>query len=168
MMCRQFSSDLPRLARSGYARLGAPRSPSPVRHHVEHGQRGRRTVLRRGRGGHRRRLRDIVKEEDPTLPTTASMNYPTPPLPFPAALDIITLNYQGEGSATLLNMRTCRGFARHPSILPSTAGTIVATDNGDPTSFVPFQSRERDAFNGLALATSGRGRRRKRPSGWST
>lgn len=31
-------------------------------------------------------------------------------------------------------------------------GEIVATDNGDPTSFVPFQSPERAAFNGLALA----------------
>jgi len=30
-------------------------------------------------------------------------------------------------------------------------GEIVATDNGDPTSFVPFQSPEREAFNGLAL-----------------
>jgi beta-galactosidase len=29
---------------------------------------------------------------------------------------------------------------------------IVATDNGDPTSFVPFRSAERDAFNGFALA----------------
>ncbi len=32
------------------------------------------------------------------------------------------------------------------------AGTIVATDNGDPTSHVPFQSLERQAFGGLALA----------------
>jgi beta-galactosidase len=31
-------------------------------------------------------------------------------------------------------------------------GEIVATDNGDPTSFEPFQSPERRAFNGLALA----------------
>jgi beta-galactosidase len=31
-------------------------------------------------------------------------------------------------------------------------GEIVATDNGDATSLEPFQSRERDAFNGLALA----------------
>ncbi|HBB90177.1 MAG TPA: beta-galactosidase, partial [Bacteroidales bacterium] len=30
-------------------------------------------------------------------------------------------------------------------------GEIVATDNGDPTSFVPFKSREREAFNGMAL-----------------
>jgi beta-galactosidase len=27
-----------------------------------------------------------------------------------------------------------------------------ATDNGDPTSLAPFQSHERDRFNGLALA----------------
>lgn len=31
-------------------------------------------------------------------------------------------------------------------------GEIVATDNGDPTNLEPFQSRERNAFNGLALA----------------
>jgi hypothetical protein len=31
-------------------------------------------------------------------------------------------------------------------------GEIVATDNGDPTSFTPFQSHERETFNGLALA----------------
>ena len=31
-------------------------------------------------------------------------------------------------------------------------GEIVATDNGDPTSFEPFQSPERKAFNGLCLA----------------
>lgn len=30
-------------------------------------------------------------------------------------------------------------------------GDIVATDNGDPTSFESFQSPDRDAFNGLAL-----------------
>jgi beta-galactosidase len=31
-------------------------------------------------------------------------------------------------------------------------GKIVATDNGDPTDFVPFQSSARRAFNGFALA----------------
>jgi len=30
-------------------------------------------------------------------------------------------------------------------------GEIVATDNGDATSFVPFQSHERPAYNGMAL-----------------
>jgi beta-galactosidase len=32
------------------------------------------------------------------------------------------------------------------------AGELVATDNGDATSFTPFQSAERAAFNGLCLA----------------
>jgi beta-galactosidase len=31
-------------------------------------------------------------------------------------------------------------------------GAIVATDNGDPTDLTSFQSHERKAFNGLALA----------------
>ena len=30
-------------------------------------------------------------------------------------------------------------------------GEIVATDNGDPTSFESFQSHDRQAFNGLCL-----------------
>jgi hypothetical protein len=30
-------------------------------------------------------------------------------------------------------------------------GEIAATDNGDPTSFEPFQSHDRNAFNGLCL-----------------
>jgi len=41
----------------------------------------------------------------------------------------------------------------HPTILFSVegAGEIVATDNGDATSFESFQSHERKAFNGMAL-----------------
>ncbi|WBY06386.1 DUF4982 domain-containing protein [Sphingomonas sp. 7/4-4] len=31
-------------------------------------------------------------------------------------------------------------------------GELIATDNGDPTSFIPFPSATRPAFNGLALA----------------
>ncbi|KAI0379588.1 glycoside hydrolase family 2 protein [Hypomontagnella monticulosa] len=42
-------------------------------------------------------LHDIVREEDPTRPSTASMNTAKPDMPFPQALDIISLNYQGEG-----------------------------------------------------------------------
>ena len=39
----------------------------------------------------------IVHEEDPTRPATASMNFAKSDMPFPAALDVISLNYQGEG-----------------------------------------------------------------------
>ncbi|KAK2756776.1 hypothetical protein FQN54_005222 [Arachnomyces sp. PD_36] len=43
------------------------------------------------------KLHDIVREEDPTRPSTASMNYAKPNMPFPLALDLLSLNYQGEG-----------------------------------------------------------------------
>ncbi len=43
------------------------------------------------------RLYQIVKEEDDTRPATASMNYAKPTMPFAKAMDIISLNYQGEG-----------------------------------------------------------------------
>ena len=43
------------------------------------------------------KLSAIVHEEDPTRPVTASMNAARPDMPFPAALDLISLNYQGEG-----------------------------------------------------------------------
>lgn len=44
-----------------------------------------------------KKLYDIVKEEDSTRPATASMNYAKPHMPFPVVMDIISLNYQGEG-----------------------------------------------------------------------
>ena len=44
-----------------------------------------------------RRLAAIVREEDPTRPTTTAMNYAGPDMPLPATVDVIGLNYQGEG-----------------------------------------------------------------------
>jgi len=44
-----------------------------------------------------RRLAAIAREEDPTRPTTASMNWAKADMPFPAAFDVVSLNYQGEG-----------------------------------------------------------------------
>ena len=43
------------------------------------------------------RLHQIAKSEDPTRLTTAAMNYAKPDMPFPAVMDIVSLNYQGEG-----------------------------------------------------------------------
>lgn len=43
------------------------------------------------------KLANIVHDEDSTRPATASMNYAKPDMPFPATLDILSLNYQGEG-----------------------------------------------------------------------
>jgi len=42
-------------------------------------------------------LHDMVHEEDSTRPATASMNYAKPDMPFPREMDILCLNYQGEG-----------------------------------------------------------------------
>jgi beta-galactosidase len=42
-------------------------------------------------------LVNIVREEDPTRPTTTAMNWAQPTNPFTATVDIIGLNYQGAG-----------------------------------------------------------------------
>lgn len=43
------------------------------------------------------KLKAIVKSEDATRPVTASMNWAKADFPFSAAMDLISLNYQGEG-----------------------------------------------------------------------
>ena len=43
------------------------------------------------------KLKSFVKQEDPTRPVTASKNWAKADFPFSAALDLISLNYQGEG-----------------------------------------------------------------------
>ena len=43
------------------------------------------------------RLQAITKDEDPTRLTTVAMNYAKPDMPLPAVVDVISLNYQGEG-----------------------------------------------------------------------
>ncbi|KAH6842232.1 glycoside hydrolase superfamily [Chaetomium sp. MPI-CAGE-AT-0009] len=45
-------------------------------------------------------LRDILLSEDPTRPTTAAMNSAGPNSDLAKVLDIISLNYQGEGHGT--------------------------------------------------------------------
>lgn len=43
------------------------------------------------------KLLAMVHEEDPTRPGTASMNFAKPYMPFSQEMDLISLNYQGEG-----------------------------------------------------------------------
>src|SRR6218665_255687 len=61
-----------------------------------------------------KRLYDIVKEEDDTRPATASMNYAKPDMPFPAAMDILSLNYQGEGIRDAPAYQHLRGIRTLP------------------------------------------------------
>jgi len=44
-----------------------------------------------------KKLDNICKDEDPTRLTTAAMNWAKPDMPFPTAMDVISLNYQGQG-----------------------------------------------------------------------
>lgn len=44
-----------------------------------------------------KQLYDIIKEEDSTRPTTSAMNWSKPDMPFSAVMNVISLNYQGEG-----------------------------------------------------------------------
>ncbi|HPH47013.1 MAG TPA: beta-galactosidase GalB [Chryseolinea sp.] len=44
-----------------------------------------------------RRLHNFFNEEDPTRPTTTAMNFAKPDMPLPQVVDVIGLNYQGEG-----------------------------------------------------------------------
>ena len=44
-----------------------------------------------------KKLHDIVLEEDPTRPASASQNFAKPDMPFSKVVDFLNLNYQGEG-----------------------------------------------------------------------
>ena len=59
-------------------------------------------------------LHDIVKEEDSTRPATASMNYAKPDMPFPRDMDILSLNYQGEGIRDAPAYAHLRGIRTSP------------------------------------------------------
>jgi len=65
----------------------------------------------------------------------------------PDGIDLAYITVKVQDNAGLTVPRT------HPLIKFEVEGPgeIVATDNGDATSFVPFQSHEREAYNGLAL-----------------
>lgn len=63
-------------------------------------------------------LHDIVSEEDNSRPATASMNYAKPDMPFPREMDIISLNYQGEGIRDAPAYEHLRGI-RTPPLYPA-------------------------------------------------
>ena len=59
-------------------------------------------------------LYHIVKEEDPTRPATVAMNYAKPDMPMPAVVDVISLNYQGEGIRDASAYAGLRGITTPP------------------------------------------------------
>lgn len=60
-------------------------------------------------------LHDIAKDEDPTRLTTTSMNFAKPNMPLPAELDVICLNYQGEGIRHAPAYAGLKGITTPPS-----------------------------------------------------
>jgi beta-galactosidase len=77
-----------------------------------------------------KRLYDIVKEEDDTRPATASMNYAKPNMPFPAVMDIISLNYQGEGirdAPAYAHLRGIRTSPLYPAFQKQFPGKLIVS-----------------------------------------
>jgi beta-galactosidase len=61
-----------------------------------------------------KKLYNIVHEEDSTRPATASMNFAKPEMPFPKEMDILSLNYQGEGIRDAPAYAHLRGIRTSP------------------------------------------------------
>ncbi len=77
-----------------------------------------------------KRLHDIVKEEDPTRPTTIAMNYAKPNMPLPAVPDIIGLNYQGEGirdAPAYAHLKGIRTAPQYPAFHSAFPGKMIVS-----------------------------------------
>ncbi|KAK7429810.1 hypothetical protein QQZ08_003655 [Neonectria magnoliae] len=59
-------------------------------------------------------LHKIVQQEDPTRPTTASMNFAKPDMPFGHSMDILSINYQGSGIRDTPNYSNLAGIRTQP------------------------------------------------------
>jgi beta-galactosidase len=59
-------------------------------------------------------LHDIIMDEDPTRPTTSAMNWAKPDMLFPTVLDVISLNYQGEGIRDAPAYANLKGIRTYP------------------------------------------------------
>jgi beta-galactosidase len=77
-----------------------------------------------------KKIHDIVLEEDNTRPATASMNYAKPDMPFPAVMDIISLNYQGEGirdAPAYVHLKGIRTSPLYPAFQKKFPGKLIVS-----------------------------------------
>lgn len=108
-----------------------------------------------------RALHEIVRSEDPTRPTTASINYAKPDMPLPAATDIIRLNYQGEG------IRNAPGYAHLDGI--RTEPLYPAFHAKFPQKLISSsENAAAVSSRGAYLFPVANGLRARRPSSFST
>jgi beta-galactosidase len=77
-----------------------------------------------------RKLYAIVREEDSTRPATASMNYAKPEMPFPKEMDLLSLNYQGEGirdAPAYAHLRGIRTSPLYPAFHAKFPGKMIVS-----------------------------------------
>jgi beta-galactosidase len=77
-----------------------------------------------------KKLHDIVREEDSSRPATASMNYAKPEMPFPKMMDILSLNYQGEGirdAPAYAHLRGIRTSPLYPAFQKEFPGKLIVS-----------------------------------------
>ncbi len=77
-----------------------------------------------------KKLYDIVRDEDSTRPATASMNYAKPDMPFPKMMDILSLNYQGEGirdAPAYLHLQGIRTSPLYPAFQQKFPGKLIVS-----------------------------------------
>ncbi|HET6994932.1 MAG TPA: beta-galactosidase GalB, partial [Chitinophagaceae bacterium] len=77
-----------------------------------------------------KQLHDIVWEEDNTRPSAASMNYAKPEMPFPQVMDIISLNYQGEGirdAPAYANLKGIKTSPLYPAFQKQFPGKLIVS-----------------------------------------
>lgn len=77
-----------------------------------------------------KKLHDIVWEEDSTRPATASMNYAKPDMPFPGVMDILSLNYQGEGirdAPAYAHLKGIRTSPLYPAFKKQFPGKLIVS-----------------------------------------
>ena len=75
-----------------------------------------------------KQLCDIVHEEDSTRPATSAMNFAKPDMPMPAVLDVISLNYQGEGirdTPEFIGTDRIRTFPQYPAFHAKFPGKVI-------------------------------------------
>jgi beta-galactosidase len=81
-------------------------------------------------------LRDIIRDEDPTRPTTNAMNWAWPGTPLADTVDLIGLNYQGEGQGTSTDGSFAAFHAQYPDkLIFSTESASALSTRG--TYFFP-------------------------------
>lgn len=85
-----------------------------------------------------KKLHDVVRDEDPTRPASASQNYAKPDMPFTKEMDFINLNYQGEGIrdgqayAHLKGIRTTPLYPAFQKVFPNKV--ILSTETASALS----------------------------------